>query len=535
MLVLARSGDIYPDDVDGTRRHRLPLALAPVTTSDGRAQVALTRSTDGGSLQLKLGPVWPTLASNERGVVFASGRFRLILRTAGAGESGDWHEASLGESLVERSISLTPLEAAIARRVAERGLVDVEVELELRGNSPTFPWLASVPARTLRPRLEAVLGPAPASWELVERAMLGLSSDTFVWYSLEPRALPPPRDAALLALARHLRGSLFVPEAQGWLCADLGATRLDVSLQVPRQGSERVGYRWSFSDFLAAQPDPSRYILDVTTPPPFAAADITLVNDLPLANDGIRSIEVEVRTGGPSGVLRHEFRPGAASSARLRFVRESFEEPRIRWTTRTTLLTAAGPTIVESQARDSGQSIELSSASLNLVALRVSAEPEVFEHVSALEVRLGARTIRLTASAREAWVVGRVAPASAPVQAVLSSGERRALAELPVARGGVLIGLDALGVAADTTVVLEPPPQLGSRIVYLAVQVADRGWRTMDAGKALLVRTRRADHFTPPQLRYRTRSVGRGADGSTSVMKESVWRDTSGDTVAVVV
>jgi len=161
MLVLARAGDAYPDDSDAAVRYRLPTGLQPVVAPNGTPQAVLTRSEDGGLLQLRLAAVWPELGPGERPVPFVGGRFRLLLKTPTAQETGDWHATPVaGGVVVDRGISLTPAETAIARRLGKdtQDLVDVEVELDVRGFAPTFPWLASVDTEMLKARIAALLG-----------------------------------------------------------------------------------------------------------------------------------------------------------------------------------------------------------------------------------------------------------------------------------------------------------------------------------------------------------------------------------------
>ena len=219
MLVLARVGDAYPDDREPALRYRLPAGLQPLPGHDGTPEAVLSRSPDGGLLHLRLGAVWPELAPGERVVSFETGRFRLLLQTPTARETGEWRSTPVaGNVLVERSVSLTPPEVAIARRLGQRtgNLVDVEVELALHGLGPSFPWMVSAPRESVRGRIAALLGTTPATWEAVEAAFLGLSEDVFTWYPLQPGAMRPPTDEALRAIARHAAPALLTSSEAGW-------------------------------------------------------------------------------------------------------------------------------------------------------------------------------------------------------------------------------------------------------------------------------------------------------------------------------
>jgi hypothetical protein len=536
MLVLARVGDSYPDDRDPGVRYRAPAGLRPLPDTDGTPQAVLSRSADGGLLHLRLGAVWPELATGERPVPFDSARFRLLLQTPTARETGEWRPTTIaGDVLVERSVSLSAAEAAIARHLGGRtgDLVDVEVEGTLRGLAPAFPWLVSAPAETVRARIAALLGTAPATWEAVEAAFLGLSEDTFVWYPLEPGALRPPRDEALRAIARHAAPLLLTSSESLWTVAPTATDRLDLSLRVARVQTQVVGMRWSFSEFLAAQPDPGRHLIDISVPAPFAAADLSVANDLPLSPSGIRSIAFEARTGGPTGIVRHEFLPGQPGAARLRFVRETFEDLQIEWRARLTAVTAAGPHVEQTEYRRSGQLIDLNASTLRMTALRFFAEPDVFSHAQSIEVVIGTRTLTLTAAAPEGWAVGRQAPPAVAVTAVAASGERHSLGSMTVGPTGLTITSAALGVGETADVVIRPPDDVAAKVAYLAVQIEGHPWRTLDPGSELRLPVRRENRLQAPRVRYRTRQVTRGPDNTTAVMADSPWQDATGNAVAL--
>jgi hypothetical protein len=536
MLILGRTGERYGDDASPAIGYRLPVALRPLDGADGVPEAALSRGEGGGLLRLRLGAVWPPLGPDDRPVPFESGRFRLILRTPAAIETGEWRDTPIaGDVLVERSVSLTPAEAAIARHLGRRadGLVDVEVELSIRGAAPVFPWLASAPAAALRTRIAALLGDRPAAWDAVEAAFLGLAAETFTWHPLAAGAIRPPLDGALVAIARGAAATLLESTPAGWIVKDAGPERIDVNLQVAATGHERIGYRWSFSEFLASQPDPSPFLIDVAAPAPFAASEVSIVNDVPLADGGVRSIAIEVRTGGPTGIVRHEFLPGRPSAARLRFVRETAEDLRLEWGGRCTVVTANGPAVVPIEFRRCDQLIEIGPAALKIAVLRLAAEPSTFDHAASFEIAVGARTLSLNRGTPEAWAVGRQAPPAATVTAVLASGERVPLGAQPIGPAGLLISASTIGAGEISDVTLRPAPDLADRAAYLAVQIEGRRWRTLDAGAAITVAVRRDSRLKPPRLRFRTRHVPRRADGATSPIVESTLREASGAEITV--
>lgn len=540
MLVLGSPDSGFRDDADPQRRYRLPTGLRPRTGPDGVPQASLSRRTDGrGLLQLQLGAVWPDLGPHERAVPLASGRFRLQWRTPTSATAGAWHEAALdGDALVSSVVSLGAAEAAIARLLLPGGseVVEVELELEVPGRHPTFPWRAHASAATLRDRVLALLGEGATEWSDVEDAFTGLPMDAFEWIPLEPGALPPPPDQALRALARHAAPVLLVRGEPGWSAAPSVPDRLELSLAVARAGTHRFALRWSFSDFLAAQPDPTAHLRTLDDPAPFEAAEVQLVNDVLLHEHAVRSIAVDLVTGGPSGRLQHVFRAGEPSAVRLPFVREGYEPLALKWRPTTIVEHGGRPTSMQGRFVPGDITIRITTQHLGVTPLRMRAEAVVFEHAEAIEVVLSQRTLRLTAAAPEAWVLaGPRPPASVSVRAVLDDGTTASLGELPLGPQGLLVGAAELGVGDAAEVVLTAPADLDTRAAYLAVQVQDGPWRTLEEGGELRWAVRRPTRLHAPRTRYRTRHVPRGPDGSTEPITESQWREAVGETATVEV
>lgn len=538
MLVLIRDGDSFADDSDEAVRYRLPSGLRPLTAPDGSSQVALSRSPDGGLLHLRLTPVWPKLAAGERRVSFADGRFRLLLRTPTASENGQWRRtAAVGDAVVDRSVSLDSLEVAIAQRLGAGGdeVIDVEVELKVQGFAPTFPWRVRADGRMVQSQLTALVGSSPADWTRIQDAFLGLDTTVFTWYPLAPAALPPPNDEALLTIALHSAPFLLDAADDGWVVRQAVPEHLELSLQVPRLDSRLIGFRWSFSEFLAAQPDPARYLTEIREPAPFEAAELLVVNDVLLSDAGVRSLEVEILTGGPTGRLRHVFRPGEPGAVRLRFVRETFEVLALSWRLKAAVYTPRGTTMTETGFRPTGLFLEVNTAALGLTPLRFRAEPDLFDTLEALEVAVGSRALQLTAESPEAWAVGRQPPPAVDVAAVLAGGRREPIGSIPIGERGLTVGATILGQGEVVEVALQPAAENASRVVYHAVQVEGGPWRTLELDGGIVWPVRRENRFAKPRLRYRTRAVPRTATGGTGPMAESDWREGEGDSVVVEV
>jgi hypothetical protein len=535
MLILTETDGSFPDDTNGEIRYRLPTGLEPGLANGHDPQVVLSRGQGSGLLHLRLAPVWPELKSGDRRALFSTGRFRLVMRTPALTEVGQWWPTPLGQDVVvDRSVSLNAAEAAIARRLGEAGgeVVDVEVELTLRGIAPTFPWLVQCEGEPLRRTVAALLGGSPATWDQVESAFLGIGREMFQWHPLRPSAMPPAIDGALRAIAHHARPFLLESSASGWLVRPAAPERLALSLAVPYLDSRAVGMRWRFSEFLKAQSDPSRFLLDLIVPAPLQGASLLITNDVPLAADGIQRIEVEVKTGGPSGRVSHIFTPGQPSFSRVPFIRETFEDLDLEWRAILTIQTARGPAVVEAPGRKTGLNIDLTTNKIGLAVLRFRATPEVLAHTVSVEVTAGARTLALTSQKPEGWVVGRTPPAMCQVSAITSGGSKIFLGEYPV-DGGLTVDATMLGIGEVSSIVFRPESDLAARAAYLAVQVESGPWRSLDVGAELIWPVQRASRLEPPRLRYRTRHVPRLATGTTGPLAESGWRIAESATVEV--
>jgi hypothetical protein len=540
MLLVTQANDVFADDSDPSRRYRLPHALAAHVDGEGQPQILIARHSQGGLMRVCLDAVWPTLAAGEERVRLATSRFRLSTKTAAAAERGEWHStAARGDTVVDRAISLTPTEAAIARILGASGDggVDVEIVYGVTGRSPVFPWLARIDGARLHTNLAALLPQDSLTWNDIENAFLGLTLESFTWYPLEPRALMPSRDSALVAIAQHLAPTMFDRDGETFRLREPAEGPIDVSLAVARSAMREFGLRWSLSEFLASQSDRARFLVDISTPDPFTATDLLVVNDVVLAPadcaEGIRSIAVEISTGGPTGVLHHEFKPGASSAARLRFVRETLEDLQLRWRSKTTVATVQGAAVIAGDDRVCDLTLRLDSATIGIQSLHVSAEPEIFAHVRALDLAVGTRIVTLTAAASEVWLAGRAVPQEIAVTAILQDGARHALGNVKVAGAQARVGVSMLGIDDYVSVTIAPPADLAARAAYLALQIEGQGWRTLEPAGQIAQFMRRLNRWSEPAFQYRTRHVARDAAGVTKPIAESAMKRATGVQVVV--
>jgi hypothetical protein len=373
--------------------------------------------------------------------------------------------------------------------------------------------------------------------DTVEAAFIGLGLDDFDWYPLAPAALMPGQDEALRAIAAQWSRLLFEFDGAGdgpWRWRADFPARLDADLRQPTGLRWRRALRWSFADFLSTQPDPARHVVDLSTPAPLDAAPLLIVNDLPLSPLGVQELLVEVRSGGPSGMLSHAFRPGEAGAASLRYVRRSFDEQALSWRCRATIATSDGPVVQTSDFRPGSPLVEVSAQALGLKVLRLAAQAEVFDLVPTLEVTVGSRRHALSRTAPASWAIGRQPPPQALMTAVSSTGQRAELGAVPLSPTGLLVGVPQLGLQSMAAVRLDAPGSLSASLAYLAVEIEGLGWHSLEPGGAFEFSWPRASAFDPPAWRYRTRHVPRLADGRTQPWVDSGWHATTG-TVAELV
>lgn len=532
MIVLDGRDDRFVDDADPDRLYRVPESLELATSGDGVPALALARTSDGGVLSLELVARWPARVLGEVALPIAEGRFRLLMSTPTARETGEWHAAvPSGAVMVDRGVSLGPAESAIAHSLVEggEGLVDVELELLVEGRTPTFPWLARIDRVVLRSLVGAALGNDPAPWSEVEDAFAGLTRSVFEWHPLEVGALPPPEDDSLRALARHAAAVILERSADTYsLVSSVPEGPVDFSLSVPREASRWFGLRWSMSEFLARQSDPSTFLLDLRAPEIFEAAVMQVVNDLPLAEGGIPSVSVDVQTDGPTGTLSHTFALGEPSAARLTFVRETGRAQQVQWRPRTTVVGTNGTGVITGDYRPTDLVLRVDREAVGLAPLRFRAERRIFDVVESLEIAIGSLVKVLTRSELETWAVGQTPPATVDVTAVLPDGTRHALGAQPLGADGLTIGAALLAIGDTTTVTLRHPDDPAG-LAYLAVEIEGGPLQTLDPGESITWSVRREHRFAAPRLRYKTRHVPQREDGSTEAMVSSDWREGVGD------
>lgn len=532
MLVLTPSEGRYPDDADPGRTWVAPSALEPRRGEDGTPAIALAVGEDGGVLHLGLRAVARLEGEGERAAPLSGGRFRLLARTPMGAESGAWYAGGTeADAAVSRSVSLDAVESALAARAIERGegVLEVEVELAVPGRRPAWPWIVDADTPRIRDPLRALLGSGPVAALDVEEAVVGLGREAFDWIPTVAAALPPPEEAALRRIADELRPLLFDAAEGEWTLRDHPPERLRVSLELPRAGTDTVGLRWSFTDFLAGVDDPGRHVARVSVPAPFEASHLHVVNDVPLHPEGISRVVVEARTGGPTGVVHTEFLPGGPTSGRIGFVRETHEPLELSWRTRSTFLVGGRPTTHQTEWRRGGLLAEIDVNTLGLAPIRIGADPEVFSEVARLDVRIGRGRVELDAERPERWITGRPpAPPRASVEVVLADGRRGDAIELPVPSTGLTIRPVDLGFGGTVEVELAAPEDLDRRAAYLAVQPEGGPWRTLGPGESISWPVRRATAAHEPVLGYRTLHVPRTEGGATERIVESGRRELRG-------
>lgn len=515
MLVFSPLPDgAFPDSLDPARAWRLPSGLTLSTDATGPA-LHLLRFPGGGILRLRLEPELPQLAAGERGVDFVKGRFRLVLTSPNGDRFGAWRGIWPGtREVVDVCLGLDAAEAAIAAAIGRAGaeLVLAEVELEYRGLVEPLPWLARVRPDRLRSALGGLAFPAPGA--ALEAAILGLDVGLFEWFPLVAGAPPLPTDAAMRELAARLLGPLFEEAGDGWRWRDVSET-LDVSLRTPRERLEAYVIRWSFSAFHAGLADASAHFAEVPALVPFQTVVLHVVNTLPVADDAVIALTVDVDSGGPDGLVSCSFSPGQ-SAARLRFVQRTGAPA--RWRFVALVAGRAGAARVEGPwAPVDRLLLELTPALTGIHPLRVEVDPTVFEHADSLEVAAGARSLVLDRGTPGRWAMFRERPAEVGVVAV-RGGARLPVGAVAVVGGSARIGPEHIGVGAEVSI--EVRRKEDPDLVYLAVAEEEGPWHTLDPGDVLRWRRVRPSAFDPLRSFFRVRRVCRGPDGVTQPMIE---------------
>jgi len=537
MLELSYTSATLLDDENSNIRYKLPIALQPLTNTDGLPQALITRTNKSGMLLLRLGAVWPVIGTNELITPFSGGQFRLFLHTPSGNESGRWHPIYPDDNeLINSSIKLDLIEATIARRLGltSSDIVDIEVELYITGRLPVYPWLVRADYRIIRQRLAALLDNIPASQEELTNAFLGLDSTLFEWHALETGTIPLPHDEALQIIAHYAKDLLFNQTNNGWeFKTETPQEHIDISLNTARIGKRIHTLTWSFSEFLANQASPDKHLIDVTTPAPFEAAKIRIINNLPLHKNGIRKISIEVQTGGPSGRLKYSFEPGTESIASLDFIRETFDDLSIKWRARITVLTSSGPRIVETDWSKSDMHIEIDNKSTGLYALKFSAVQSVFTHISEIILRIGSRTIILNQDKNEGWAVGSKVPDSLPVSVKLTTGETVKAGVMHPDKHGLTITESDIGAGEVIPVSIKTTTDSFFHNAYVAVQVKGAHWHTMEQDTVLSHPVRQINRFILPDIEYRVRHVKKDVNGKTHIMTETHWQIESGKTINI--
>lgn len=529
-----RDGFRDNDEVD--RVYRLPSRLVPVAQTDGQPGVLIATDGDGGVASLALDAAWPALPAGHRRVPFAALRYRLVASGA-ARHTGEWRDGFIqGDRLVDRRLQLGPVEAALMRHLLERnestGVLDLELEYTLRGQTAPLPWQVRLQADRLYPRLLASLGQDVHPWPAVEAAFLALEREAFDWSPQQAGVLPPRLDEALPAIAFAASPTWLERADGGWRLHPEPPPVMDLDLGRPRLQQRRYALHWSLSDFIRQQSDPSRFIRQLEVPAPFQAAELLVSNELPLTEEGIRQVDIEFSSGGPSGRLHHVFRIGEPSAVRLPFVRESSEPLSLTARIKAVVDTARGPALVRAEQRGDQLRWAIDAKGLKLALLRLELDSELLGPVSAFAVTVGQRRVLLDGDRPERWLVGRNLPSSVRVEALAPDGDSRSFGELPVSDGRLRLDAASLGLEPVRRMRLRAAADQSAQRAYLAIQSRDGAWRSLADDELELVWTL-SHPLAPLRFEYRTRHVSRDAAGQTRPMATSDWQLSEADTIEV--
>lgn len=585
-------GMAFADHLDAGVLYRLAAGLEPARTAAGEPDLLLLRyrggaEVAGGLLRLGLAlrpPPAEVMAAAAaaglltRPVAFDQGRLRLRLRSpaqSGPEPPGDWRPLRFaGAELVVPAVGLTVHEAQLLHQLLVDGVGAVEVEAELgyQGLAAGMPWLVGATTAPLKERLAALLPPEPARADQVAaafRSLAGAHDGLCWWRPLEPVGDRPAPDDLLAEAGRRAleRPFLFQREpATGpgryRLLAPAGTDPPTISLDLSGPRLERRSHHlsWSVSELYAELVDPDRrrrLFPVVDQAGPFGSVDILVVGQVPFDPGYLRKVAVDLRWNGPAGVpeVRRVVLDAGSASARCTAVYPAVAGAfRLEYRVEATLAPPSGggwPVVLRRPyAPAPGPVVEVGRRALGLDAVRVEAEPAVFERAAAVEVALfrdpaGAPLTQRTLTRDDpgAWVacVG-VSPEdelSARVDATAPDPALAAhrLRDGPVVDRQVMITAAEVEVLAPEAVTISLHPGWAGRFGYAGVLLRSpdgtERYRTLELGQPATVHLFRASVFEPLRYHFRVDYVAFDADGGPLPLASTGWRDAEGPALVV--
>lgn len=316
LLVDSETADgTWADSEDPALRWAMPAGLDVRRGADGVPRFLLARWGDrasgasGGLVQVELDAAPPT-AAGAAPIPFTAVRARLALRaveTALISEVGEWRDVppaasplvTMVETLDAEALQL--VEEALAGEVSA---VEVFVEAVAHAVCLGLPVLVVLQAD----RLAALVPDAGATVDELAAGLRSLPAEAISVMALEGGPAPD-RDAVLGELAHRIAEHL-TSDATPWdparyrLPAPPATVPLAYDFRTPRPATVRFRTDWSVTGLFASLSADERAArfprLDGASP--FGTTRVLVVNTVPLDEDGVRSLQVDVTTTGPAGL-----------------------------------------------------------------------------------------------------------------------------------------------------------------------------------------------------------------------------------------
>ncbi|MEM8849119.1 MAG: hypothetical protein AAGE03_03705 [Pseudomonadota bacterium] len=345
-------------------------------------------------------------------------RVRLISRVAGLALGG-WADAYPdGEDALRIGLAFDRAAGEIVRRLTleQTEVVELTVAFDVAGLAPGRPWRAELAGAELIEFLDTAMADAEADDADAQARAFLMVPDHLVRFmgrgdgtarsdllaELWPRVRP---------LLTRGRDTLIAAEDVGPLGVDLSQPRV---VRVPRRAT------WSLTDFATdlSEAGRARHFPALREIAPFADAEITVLNEIPLSDGQAMAVTVDVRAPGPAGVpedTRVSFGPDDAPLAvvpvRFPAIGRPLEvESRLRlslapsgggfpvsWPTARSFEPAADPRLIR---------IDKSRAQLAMV--RLQAGGGLFDLCGAVRARLdhdgGESVATIDAATPETWI-----------------------------------------------------------------------------------------------------------------------------------
>jgi hypothetical protein len=575
----AEGATAFPDHLERGVAHVLPDALELALDAAGAPDLLVLRyagdddEPDGGLVRLRLEPTQPAAAVAAlqadgyaaRPVATEAARARLRLRLPGDPDAlaPPWLDVAVpGGDVLLPAATLTAREAQVVHQLVEAGaaVAEVDVDLRYRGLLPTLPWLA-VPGPALAEQLEVQLPDGPVTAAHVQAVVAGLAPETWTLHALAPGAPAPDPERFAQAVTGRVLEERFDREPGAdpfaeprYVLRDAADVPAEAAwdLAVGRTEARTHRLTWSLDAAVAALPADRRAAVfpTVIVASLVSAATVHVVSTVPVSPDAVRSVSVDLRFDGASGLPEHKTVRFDGTTAVQRVALAHLGDDRAL--SRRVDVTVAGadggwPRLLRGREEAvPGAVVEVSPATAGVDVLRVDARPEVFDHAARLEVALARAAdpadapplarMRLDATVRGRWVALPGVAADEPLVASVvahGDGDDGAVLGLPpraVNRPSLVIAGAELEPADPDAVRFELAAEDADRIDFAAVSVrTHRGesvYRTVD-GEGAVVRMFRSSLLERLAYEWQSEIAARDADGRVLPLARGPWTAAS--------